>query len=58
VLLSQATLAAAVIAAVAPLVDLRAIVELHETYTRRLGRQFGRSPAPTSSQRSPRCSGC
>ena len=39
--LPQATLAAVVIAAVAPLVDLRAIVELYETYTRRLGRQFG-----------------
>ena len=39
--LPQATLAAVVIAAVAPLVDVRAIVELYETYTRRLGRQFG-----------------
>ena len=39
--LPQATLAAVVIAAVAPLVDVRAIVELYETYTRRLGRQVG-----------------
>ena len=39
--LPQATLAAVVIAAVAELVDVRALVELYDTYTRRLGRQFG-----------------
>jgi high affinity sulfate transporter 1 len=39
--LPQATLAAVVIAAVAELVDFRALVELYHTYTRRLGRQFG-----------------
>ena len=39
--LPQATLAAVVIAAVIELVDVRALVELYETYTRRLGSQFG-----------------
>jgi high affinity sulfate transporter 1 len=39
--LPQATLAAVVIAAVAELVDVRALAELYDTYTRRLGRQFG-----------------
>ena len=39
--LPQATLAAVVIAAVAELVDVRALVVLYDTYTRRLGRQFG-----------------
>jgi sulfate permease, SulP family len=39
--LPQATLAAVVIAAVVGLVDVRALVELYDTYTRRLGRQFG-----------------
>jgi high affinity sulfate transporter 1 len=39
--LPQATLAAVVIAAVIELVDVPALVELYETYTRRLGRQFG-----------------
>ena len=39
--LPQATLAAVVIAAVIELVDVRALVELYETYTRRLGRQYG-----------------
>jgi SulP family sulfate permease len=39
--LPQATLAAVVIAAVIELVDVRALVELYNTYTTRLGRQFG-----------------
>jgi anti-anti-sigma factor len=39
--LPEATLAAVVIAAVVQLIDIPAIVELHRTYTRRLGRQFG-----------------
>jgi sulfate permease, SulP family len=39
--LPQATLAAVVIAAVIELVDVRALVELYDTYTRRLGRQYG-----------------
>jgi sulfate permease, SulP family len=39
--LPQATLAAVVIAAVIELIDVPALVELHGTYTRRLGRQFG-----------------
>jgi sulfate permease, SulP family len=39
--LPQATLAAVVITAVIELVDVRAIVALYQTYTRRLGRQFG-----------------
>ena len=39
--LPQATLAAVVIAAVAPLIDVPGLVELYRTYTRRLGRQFG-----------------
>jgi high affinity sulfate transporter 1 len=39
--LPAATLAAVVIAAVIELIDVRALVELHDMYTRRLGRQFG-----------------
>ena len=39
--LPAATLAAVVIAAVIELVDVPALVELYDTYTRRLGRQFG-----------------
>ena len=39
--LPAATLAAVVIAAVIELVDVPALVELHDMYTRRLGRQFG-----------------
>jgi anti-anti-sigma factor len=39
--LPEATLAAVVIAAVADLVDVRALLELYDTYTKRLGRQFG-----------------
>ena len=39
--LPQATLAAIVIAAVVDLVDVPALVELYNTYTKRLGRQFG-----------------
>jgi MFS superfamily sulfate permease-like transporter len=39
--LPQATLAAVVIAALIELIDVPALVELHGTYTRRLGRQFG-----------------
>ena len=39
--LPQATLAAVVLTAVAQLVDVRALVELYHTYTKRLGRQFG-----------------
>ena len=39
--LPQATLAAVVIAAVVELVDVRALVALYNTYTKRLGRQFG-----------------
>ena len=39
--LPEATLAAVVIAAVVDLVDVRALVELYNTYTKRLGRQFG-----------------
>ena len=39
--LPQATLAAVVIAAVIELVDVHALVELYDTYTRRLGRQYG-----------------
>jgi sulfate permease, SulP family len=39
--LPEATLAAVVIAAVIQLVDVRAVVQLYKTYTRRLGRQFG-----------------
>jgi high affinity sulfate transporter 1 len=39
--LPEATLAAVVIAAVVPLVDLAALIELYDTYTKRLGRQFG-----------------
>jgi high affinity sulfate transporter 1 len=39
--LPEATLAAVVIAAVVDLVDVRALIELYDTYTRRLGRQFG-----------------
>ncbi len=39
--LPEATLAAVVIAAVIELVDVPAIVELYNTYTKRLGRQFG-----------------
>ena len=39
--LPEATLAAVVIAAVVDLVDVRALVELYDTYTKRLGRQFG-----------------
>jgi high affinity sulfate transporter 1 len=39
--LPQATLAAVVIAAVAELIDVRALRELYDTYTKRLGRQFG-----------------
>ena len=43
--LPAATLAAVVIAAVIELVDVPALVELYDTYTRRLGRQFGGSRA-------------
>jgi high affinity sulfate transporter 1 len=39
--LPEATLAAVVIAAVVDLIDVRALIELYDTYTRRLGRQFG-----------------
>jgi sulfate permease, SulP family len=39
--LPTATLAAVVIAAVAELVDVRALVALYNTYTKRLGRQYG-----------------
>ena len=39
--LPTATLAAVVIAAVVELVDLRALVALYNTYTKRLGRQYG-----------------
>ena len=39
--LPQATLAAVVIAAVIGLIDVSALVELYNTSTRRLGRQFG-----------------
>jgi len=39
--LPQATLAAVVIAAVVQLIDLPALVDLYNTYTKRLGRQFG-----------------
>ena len=39
--LPEATLAAVVIAAVVDLVDVRALIELYDTYTKRLGRQFG-----------------
>jgi len=39
--LPQATLAAVVIAAVVQLIDMPALVELYNTYTKRLGRQFG-----------------
>ena len=39
--LPEATLAAVVIAAVIELVDVPALVELYNTYTKRLGRQFG-----------------
>jgi sulfate permease, SulP family len=39
--LPQATLAAIVIAAVVELVDVPALVELYNTYTKRLGRQYG-----------------
>lgn len=39
--LPEATLAAVVIAAVAELIDVPGIVELYDTYTRRLGRQYG-----------------
>ena len=39
--LPAATLAAVVIAAVIELVDVPALVELYDIYTRRLGRQFG-----------------
>ena len=39
--LPTATLAAVVIAAVVELVDVRALVELYNTYTKRLGRQYG-----------------
>jgi high affinity sulfate transporter 1 len=39
--LPEATLAAVVIAAVVDLIDVRALVELYDTYTKRLGRQFG-----------------
>ena len=39
--LPAATLAAVVIAAVIELVDVPALVELYDMYTRRLGRQFG-----------------
>src|SRR6185436_14762177 len=38
--LPAATLAAVVIAAVIELIDVPALVELYDTYTRRLGRQF------------------
>ena len=39
--LPEATLAAVVIAAVVDLVDVRALIELYDTYTKRLGRQLG-----------------
>ena len=39
--LPEATLAAVVIAAVIELVDVPALVDLYNTYTKRLGRQFG-----------------
>jgi len=39
--LPEATLAAVVIAAVVQLVDIPALVDLYNTYTKRLGRQFG-----------------
>jgi len=39
--LPEATLAAVVIAAVIELVDVPALVDLYDTYTTRLGRQFG-----------------
>jgi high affinity sulfate transporter 1 len=39
--LPVATLAAVVIAAVVELVDVPALVQLYDTYTRRLGREFG-----------------
>src|SRR5207342_3379552 len=39
--LPQATLAAVVIAAVVQLIDVPALVDLYNTYTKRLGRQFG-----------------
>ena len=39
--LPEATLAAVVIAAVGELVDVHGLVDLYETYTKRLGRQFG-----------------
>ena len=55
--LPEATLAAVVIAAVVDLVDVRALVELYDTYTKRLGRQFGWVARPTFSRRSPRCWG-
>ena len=39
--LPEATLAAVVIAAVIGLIDVPGLVELYDTYTKRLGRQFG-----------------
>ena len=39
--LPEATLAAVVIAAVVELIDVAALVALHNTYTKRLGRQYG-----------------
>ena len=39
--LPQATLAAIVIAAVVELIDVPALIDLYNTYTKRLGRQFG-----------------
>jgi len=39
--LPEATLAAVVIAAVVDLIDVPGLVELYNTYTKRLGRQFG-----------------
>jgi SulP family sulfate permease len=39
--LPEATLAAVVIAAVVQLIDVHGLVQLYDTYTRRLGRQFG-----------------
>src|SRR4029078_10562144 len=44
--LPQATLAAVVIAAVIGLIDVSALVELYNTSTRRLGRQFGWGGGP------------
>ena len=57
--LPQATLAAIVIAAVVELIDVPALIDLYNTYTKRLGRQFGGgvSRVPTSSPRSPPCWG-